>query len=99
MSIVAAQQGHTFVIQIAGELTYRLYGDFMRAVQTMHKDASSLVVDLVQTSHIDSAGMGMLLMMREMAGGDTARISLINASMKVRNALLMAQFQDLFRIT
>ncbi|MBF0154993.1 MAG: STAS domain-containing protein [Magnetococcales bacterium] len=98
MSITYEKQGDTVVLQIVGTFGYRVYGDFMRTVRGAQKDAS-YVINLIHTEHIDSAGMGMLLMMREMVGGDAARISLINPNYKVRGILLTAQFQELFQIT
>ncbi|MBF0425249.1 MAG: STAS domain-containing protein [Magnetococcales bacterium] len=97
MSIVVEQQGDTVVMRIAGIFGYRMHADFMRAVRGAQKGAAC-VIDLINTDHIDSAGMGMLLMMREMFGGDAARITLINPNPKVHGVLVTAQFQELFKI-
>ncbi|MEO5371922.1 MAG: STAS domain-containing protein [Magnetococcus sp. DMHC-1] len=98
MPITIETQGNIVVMQIVGVFNYLLHNDFMRSIREAQKNAT-YVVNLMHTEHIDSAGLGMLLMMREMVGGDAARISLVNPNQKVRGILFMSQFQELFQIT
>jgi anti-anti-sigma factor len=56
------------------------------------------VVDFGQTEYIDSTGLGMLLKLREFAGGQQSRVHLIKCSPQVKSILSIANFQSLLTI-
>ena len=51
------------------------------------------------TNYMDSSALGMLLMMREYLGGNSADISIANTSADIKNILTVANFQSLFSMT
>ena len=55
-------------------------------------------VDLAGTDYLDSSALGMLLLLREHAGGEGAAIQIINASPDVKKILDVANFGKLFDI-
>ncbi|NII09235.1 STAS domain-containing protein [Oleiagrimonas sp. C23AA] len=62
------------------------------------KQARSYVIDLEGVTAMDSAALGMLLLLRENAGGDNADIRIVNAGPELRNTLRVAGFEKLFTV-
>lgn len=60
--------------------------------------AGSYVVDLDGATAMDSSALGMLLLLRDHAGGDSAEIRIVNASQDLRNTLRVAGFEKLFDV-
>jgi anti-anti-sigma factor len=60
--------------------------------------ARSYVIDLGEVSGMDSSALGMLMLLREHAGGDRAEIRIVNASADLRNTLRIAGFDKLFTV-
>lgn len=56
------------------------------------------VVNLQGTTYMDSSALGMLLLLRDHAGGDEADIRLLNCSPDVRKILSVSNFEQLFVI-
>jgi anti-anti-sigma factor len=52
--------------------------------------ARSYVVDLEGVTSMDSSALGMLLLLREHAGGDDADIRVVNANVDLRNTFRVA---------
>ena len=89
------------------KLVLKVHGDF--DVATMRefseytkKDLSkitSFVIDLDGLRAINSSALGMLLLLRTRAGGDSADISIIHANDNVKQMMNMANFGQLFKIS
>ena len=56
------------------------------------------MVDLGGATYLDSSALGMLLLLRDHAGGDRAEVRLINGNDDVRKVLSISNFQQLFVI-
>lgn len=59
---------------------------------------TSFVVDLSQVNYIDSSALGMLLLLRDHAGGSKGEVVIRGAHDSVENALRMARFERLFTL-
>lgn len=55
-------------------------------------------VDLKDTTYLDSSALGMLLLLRDHAGGDNSLIRLVNCNPDVRKILAISNFEQLFNI-
>ena len=55
-------------------------------------------VDLSGAEYLDSSALGMLLLLREHAGGESSKIDITHASDEVRKVLDVANFGKLFNI-
>ncbi len=64
---------------------------------TVSKDVK-IFIDLKEMEYLDSSGLGMLLVLREKAGGSEADIKIINASSQVKEIFKMANYHLLFTI-
>ena len=92
--------GTKLTIAIKGRFDFAKHQDFRAAYEgNAHKPASSVVVDLKDTTYVDSSALGMLLLLRDHAGGDDADIRVINSNSDVRKILAISNFDKLFDIS
>jgi len=70
-SIKVSSIGNNTTIQLTGEFIFDINAEFRRAYKE-NKRSERYTVDLSQTNYMDSSGLGMLLQLREFAGGDKA---------------------------
>ncbi|MER2102541.1 MAG: STAS domain-containing protein, partial [Pseudomonas atacamensis] len=59
----------------------------------------SIVVDLKEATYLDSSALGMLLLLRDHAGGDESDIRVVNSSSDVKKILAISNFDKLFDIS
>ncbi|KEF31927.1 MAG: anti-sigma factor antagonist [Gammaproteobacteria bacterium] len=90
--------GETLIISIEGRFDFSTHQAFRDAYEHGEKDIRNYVVDLSNTTYLDSSALGMLLLLRDYAGGDSARISIENCNNDVRRILSISNFEQLFAI-
>ncbi len=100
MSITStvSNNGNKVTIAVSGKFDFQLYDDFRSAYVDTQGVGVEYVVDLSGADYLDSSALGMLLLLREHAGGEGARIRIVNASSEVRKILDVANFGKLFDI-
>ncbi len=49
-------------------------------------------------TYLDSSALGMLLLLRDHAGGDAAEVRIVNCNPDVRKILTISNFEQLFEI-
>ncbi|MDZ7804291.1 STAS domain-containing protein [Thiohalophilus sp.] len=89
--------GKTLIIQVEGDFDYNLHKAF-RDVFEPDEQVQCYVVDLSRTEQMDSAALGLLLWLREQAGGERAQVTLQGASKRVRQILELSRFERLFNL-
>lgn len=87
---------HEVRVHIEGTLGTASYEAFDRALRAIEPSGRSLVLDLSQALSIDSCGVGMLLLAREIAHAGRVRIA--GASEGIRAVLATVNFTQLFEI-
>ena len=85
-------------ITITGRFDFSQHKQFKDCYERKGKQAKSYTVDLGSVDYIDSSALGMLLILREYAGGASARIAIRNCSPEVKKLLQVANFEKLFAI-
>lgn len=85
-------------IGIRGRFDFRIYDAFRNAYADAGDAIDKYVVDLAAAEYMDSSALGMLLLLREFAGGDEADIKLVAPNEEIRNVLDIANFGKLFTI-
>lgn len=98
LSTTTADNG-TITIAVTGKFDFNVHRDFSDAYKTKSNGKSNYVIDLAGTEYMDSSALGMLLLLREHAGGESATISIKNARSEIKDILTIANFQKLFTIT
>lgn len=84
-------------IEVSGHFGFSLYQQF-RAACVPADGLRRYLIDLKDTEYMDSAALGMLLVLRDQAGGDRADIRIVNCNPEVRKILTIAHFDRLFQI-
>jgi len=90
--------GQTLVISIEGRFDFSTHQAFRDAYENGGDSICNYVVDLSRTTYLDSSALGMLLLLRDHAGGDSSRISIENCNSDVRRILSISNFEQLFDI-
>lgn len=93
-----AEDGKTLVIRIEGRFDFSTHKAFRDSYEHANPKVTNYVVDLSDTTYLDSSALGMLLLLRDHAGGDSARISIENCNSDVRRILSISNFEQLFAI-
>ena len=99
---VSASQPQHKVLAAPDELTLdhrtwfrRAAGDLLTALP---EGSGRLVIDLSSTRHVDSAGLGALMLVQRKAAERRVPVSLRGASEELRFLLVLTKLDDLFEI-
>ncbi len=98
MSISKKVDGQVVTITIAGDFGFKSHSEFHDVIADIPSGAR-FILDFGRTKYVDSSGLGLLLLLREKAGGNSADISLVNCPKNIRSLFQMAQFGELFHLT
>ena len=86
----------TIVVQ--GRFDFSTLQLFRNAYEKYNNDPNAYVVDLAESDYLDSSALGMLLALRDHAGGDQADISIINCNTDVKKILVITKLDELFNV-
>ena len=98
VNMTATDEGSKVTISVAGKFDFQLYDEFRASYADTAGDGVEYVVDLAETEYLDSSALGMLLLLREHAGGESSSIEITKASPEVRKILDVANFGKLFKL-
>ncbi len=93
-----SEDGKVLTISISGRFDITAYKDFGDAYKDKLDSISKWVIDMANTEYVDSSALGMLLMLRERAGGENSDISIVNTSDGVKKIFETANFNKLFTL-
>ena len=90
--------GKSLRISIEGRFDATLLDSFRRSFEEHDQNViSTYIVDMKETMHLDSSALGMLLVLRDHAGGDKADVRIENCSADVRKIFAISSFDQLFQ--
>lgn len=90
--------GAELVIAIEGRFDFSAHQDFRRCYEDLSAAPQSYCVDMRDTTYLDSSALGMLLLLRDHAGGDSSSVKIVNCSPDVKKILTISNFEQLFTI-
>jgi len=97
--INTSQHGNQLTISVSGRFDFSILQQFRDAYSTdAVGNISAIQIDLSKTEHMDSSGMGLLLSMKKDLALDSGAVSLVKCRPHVKDALLAARMDNLFRI-
>ena len=101
MSVVAevSPDGKKLRISVKGRFDFGKHQEFRNSYERVDPEPNSYELDLKETTYLDSSALGMLLLLRDHAGGDDSDIRVVNPNSDVRKILAIANFDKLFDIT
>jgi anti-anti-sigma factor len=90
---------HALTIMLKGNLTFTDYGTFSQILDAIAKNKEKeCIIDLDELDHIDSAGLGMLILCKERIENDNKQIVLKHAKGQVSKMLELGKFNEIFDI-
>lgn len=93
-----SEDGRTLTIKIDGRFDFSTHQSFRDAYEHGDQEVSEYIIDMSDTTYLDSSALGMLLLLRDYAGGDSAKIRIENCNSDVRRILTISNFEQLFAI-
>ncbi len=91
--------GNELTITVKGRFDFGKHREFRDAYECQNHTPAKVVVDLKEATYLDSSALGMLLLLRDHAGGDEANVQVVNTSSDVRKILAISNFDKLFTIS
>ena len=85
-------------ITVRGRFDFSAHQEFRDAYEASAAQAGTVTVDMSDASYLDSSALGMLLLLRDQAGGDQSRVEIVNCNADVRKILSISNFEQLFTI-
>ena len=100
LSTQISEDGRTVTISISGRFDFGIHREFRNAYEKAEITEANpkFVVDLGGTDYMDSSALGMLLLLREHAGGDKSDVAIVNCRPVIKEILDIANFDKLFAI-
>ncbi|UVJ45440.1 STAS domain-containing protein [Pseudomonas sp. LS1212] len=93
-----SQDGSELTITIKGRFDFGKHQQFREAYECLDCTSKSIVIDLKEATYLDSSALGMLLLLRDHAGGEDSNIRMVNPNSDVRKILAISNFEKLFDI-
>jgi len=94
-----SQDGADLTIAVQGRFDFSAHQDFRRAYESVSTLPQRYHVDMREATYLDSSALGMLLLLRDYAGGDGADITIDHCNGDVKKILTISNFDQLFTIT
>ena len=88
----------TLTLTLLGKFDYTCHQAFLDAYEANNSAPTRFVVDILEVPSIDSSALGMLLLLRDHAGGDDSDLRIINAQADVFKLLQTCKFDELFKV-
>jgi len=97
MSIATLTSGKQCTIKIQGRFDFVVQSEFRQAYEKVKSD-SQFIIDFSTADYMDSAALGMLLLLRDYAGAGNSDITLKNCRSEIKTILEISNFHKLFKI-
>jgi HptB-dependent secretion and biofilm anti anti-sigma factor len=91
-----SSDGKAVTVDISGRFDFSMHQEFRQVYEQDPGGTTQYIINLHQTEYMDSSALGMLLLLREHAGGDRANIKIVHCQPEVKKILTIANFQHLF---
>ncbi|MFY0665870.1 MAG: STAS domain-containing protein [Natronospirillum sp.] len=85
-------------IQVTGRFDFSSHQEFRKLYESAPADVKQYVIDMTDATYLDSSALGMLLLLRDHAGGDNANIRIVNSNPDVKKILTISNFGQLFTL-
>ena len=99
MAVTATTTGNSITIKISGRFDFSSHQEFRQIYENVPADVAKYSVDMSEATYLDSSALGMLLLMRDHAGGDSAQIEIVKCNDDVKKILTISNFGQLFSIS
>lgn len=97
MITTAISENKELLIKLHDRFDFTCLKNFRMAYETIMSPVNKYVIDFNESDYIDSSGLGMLLALKDYAGGEEAEIILINCNYQIRKIFCVTKLEDLFK--
>ncbi|MEM7101061.1 MAG: STAS domain-containing protein [Pseudomonadota bacterium] len=91
------ESAQKLTICVEGRFDFSAHKEFRDSYETI-ETATAYSIDMSDANYIDSSALGMLLLLRDHAGGDNAEVEIVNCNSDVKKILTISNFDQLFVI-
>jgi anti-anti-sigma factor len=91
------QSDNCTIIRVQGRFDFSCHASFRDAYANA-PGGSEFIIDMAEASYMDSAALGMLLLLREHVQQQGGRVSITNCRGQTYDVLQIANFHRLFKI-
>lgn len=98
MPINTSLKGDELTVGVEGRFDFSAHQDFRDAYEEAGAGISHYIIDMAKATYLDSSALGMLLLLRDHAGGDSADVRITNCNADVKKILTISNFEQLFTI-
>ena len=97
--VSSMRQGNQLEITIVGRFDFSILQDFRNAYSIVDDDpVENIIIDLSQSEHMDSSGMGLLLTLKKELNMDAGNIELKHCRPHIRDALFAARLVYFYKV-
>jgi len=98
MTIKVTRLHDTLTIAISGEFNFNMRTEFRNGYEKQPPGIKKYILDFSAVTWMDSSALGMLMLLREAVGGNSADITIAGAKSGVLSILKVTQFHKVFKI-
>ena len=98
ISVEMSESESQLTITVSGRFDFSLHQEFREAYAELEHKPQRYRIDMRDANYLDSSALGMLLILRDYAGGDQAEVEILNCNGDVRKILTISNFEQLFTI-
>jgi anti-anti-sigma factor len=100
MSIASSvsEDGKELTISVQGRFDFSSLQFFRTAYENVTPKPERYIINLKESDYLDSSALGMLLGLRDFAGGDSANIKIIDCNPDVKKILVITKLDELFKV-
>jgi anti-anti-sigma factor len=98
MPINASTNGGELTVVVEGRFDFSAHQEFRDAYEKADSSVTQYVIDMSKASYLDSSALGMLLLLRDHAGGENANVRITRCNADVKKILTISNFEQLFTI-
>ena len=98
ISTSLSADGSVLTIKIQGRFDFSSHQEFRDAYEANEDGVKEYVIDMTEATYLDGSALGMLLLLRDFAGGDNAKVAITNCNHDVKKILTISNFEQLFEI-
>jgi HptB-dependent secretion and biofilm anti anti-sigma factor len=94
----ASTDGKELTIRVQGRFDFSSLQLFRSSYESVTPKPDRYIINLKESDYLDSSALGMLLALRDFAGGDNADIRIVECNPDVKKILVITKLDELFKV-
>ena len=93
-----SHDGQALTISVKGRFDFSSSFMFRNAYERQDDQPKTFFIDLKESDYLDSSALGVLLALRDYAGGNSSDIRIINCTPDVKKIFVTTKLDELFTV-